>query len=112
MQHVEQSALASQATGISFFERYLTVWVALCIVGGICVGQWMPTVFEAIGNVAPLVAMLLGLSAITVPRDTLMASVALYIVFPVVIAQFVQRALLAKGLPILRFRTMHCSMPC
>jgi ACR3 family arsenite transporter len=220
MQHAEQSALASQATGISFFERYLTVWVALCIVGGICVGQWMPTVFEAIGNVevahvnlpvgvliwvmiipmllkidfsamsqvklhwrgigvtlvvnwlvkpfsmallgwlfvrhvfapflpaaqldsyvaglillaaapctamvfvwsqlckgdayftlsqvalndaimifafAPLVAMLLGLSAITVPWNTLMTSVALYIVVPVVIAQFIRRALLTKG---------------
>ena len=37
---------------------------------------------------APLVALLLGLSAITVPWDTLIISVGLYIVFPVVAAQF------------------------
>jgi len=206
--------------GISFFERYLTVWVALCIVGGVLVGQWLPTVFEAIGRMefaqvnlpvgvliwvmiipmlvkidfgamtqvksqwrgigvtlfinwlvkpfsmallgwvfvrhvfapwlpaaqldsyvaglillaaapctamvfvwsqlckgdpyftlsqvalndsimiiafAPLVALLLGLSAITVPWDTLITSVALYIIVPVVLAQIIRRALLTKG---------------
>jgi ACR3 family arsenite transporter len=46
---------------------------------------------------APLVAFLLGLSAITVPWDTLLASVALYIVIPVVLAQSWRRALLARG---------------
>jgi arsenite transporter len=34
---------------IGFFERYLTVWVALCIVAGILLGQWLPGVFHAIG---------------------------------------------------------------
>ena len=34
---------------ISFFERYLTVWVALCIVAGIALGQLLPAVFHAIG---------------------------------------------------------------
>jgi len=46
---------------------------------------------------APLVTFLLGLSAITVPWDTLLASVALYIVIPVVLAQSWRRALLARG---------------
>jgi len=46
---------------------------------------------------APLVALLLGLSAITVPWDTLLTSVALYIVVPVIIAQLWRRALLARG---------------
>lgn len=46
---------------------------------------------------APLVALLLGLSAITVPWDTLIASVALYIVIPVILAQVLRRMLLAKG---------------
>ena len=46
---------------------------------------------------APLVAFLLGISAITVPWDTLLTSVVLYIVIPVVLAQWLRRSLLAKG---------------
>jgi len=46
---------------------------------------------------APLVALLLGLSAITVPWDTLITSVVLYIVIPVFLAQLWRHALLARG---------------
>ncbi|WP_144222533.1 ACR3 family arsenite efflux transporter [Mesorhizobium amorphae] len=46
---------------------------------------------------APIVGLLLGLSAITVPWDTLVLSVVLYIVIPVVIAQVLRRNLLASG---------------
>jgi ACR3 family arsenite transporter len=46
---------------------------------------------------APLVGMLLGLSAISVPWETLLISVGLYIVVPVIIAQLWRRALLARG---------------
>ncbi len=46
---------------------------------------------------APLVGLLLGMAAITVPWDTLITSVVLYIVIPVAIAQLWRRALLAKG---------------
>ena len=45
---------------------------------------------------APLVAFLLGISAITVPWDTLLTSVVLYIVIPVVLAQWLRRSLLAQ----------------
>jgi ACR3 family arsenite transporter len=48
---------------------------------------------------APLVAFLLGLSAITVPWDTLLTSVVLYIVIPVVLAQLWRKSLLRKGQP-------------
>ena len=48
---------------------------------------------------APIVGVLLGLSAITVPWTTLVLSVALYIVIPVVLAQLVRRTLLAHGGP-------------
>ena len=205
---------------MNFFERYLTAWVALCIVVGIALGQWMPEVFQTIGSwevaqvnlpvglliwvmiipmlvkvdfnalhevrqhikgigvtlfvnwlvkpfsmallawffirylfapllpseqidsyiaglillaaapctamvfvwsrltnghplftlsqvalndaimvvaFAPLVAFLLGLSAITVPWDTLLTSVGLYIIIPVILAQLWRKALLAKG---------------
>ncbi len=46
---------------------------------------------------APIVGLLLGLSAIVVPWPTLLLSVVLYILVPVVLAQFLRRAALAKG---------------
>jgi len=46
---------------------------------------------------APLVAFLLGLSAITVPWSTLLTSVALYIIIPVLLAQWLRRVLLNRG---------------
>ena len=205
---------------MNLFERYLTVWVLLCIVVGIGLGQWLPSVFQAVGRMevakvnlpvglliwvmvipmlvkvdfkalgevrqhikgigvtlfinwlvkpfsmaflgwlfirhwfapwlppeqidsyiaglillaaapctamvfvwsrltggdplftlsqvalndtimvvafAPLVAFLLGISAITVPWSTLLTSVALYIVIPVLLAQWLRRALLSRG---------------
>jgi ACR3 family arsenite transporter len=213
---------AKQAAGapMSVFERYLTVWVALCIVGGIVLGQLLPGLFQAVGRMelarvnipvglliwvmiipmlvkidfgalhqvkshwrgigvtlfvnwavkpfsmallawifvrqvfapwlpaeqldsyvaglillaaapctamvfvwsrlsdgdpyftlsqvalndiimifafAPIVGLLLGISAITVPWDTLFTSVVLYIVIPVILAQLWRRSLLAKG---------------
>ena len=35
---------------MSIFERYLTLWVALCIIFGIILGQFFPQLFQAIGN--------------------------------------------------------------
>ena len=216
----EVSAKSAAGAPMSFFERYLTAWVALCIVIGIVLGQGMPTLFKAIGAMeiakvnlpvglliwvmiipmllkidfaalhqvkehvrgigvtlfinwlvkpfsmaflgwlfirvlfadwlpaeqldsyvaglillaaapctamvfvwsrltngdpyftlsqvavndlimvfafAPLVALLLGVSSIIVPWDTLLTSVVLYIVIPVIIAQLVRRALLRQG---------------
>ncbi|PUA17547.1 ACR3 family arsenite efflux transporter [Glaciimonas sp. PCH181] len=46
---------------------------------------------------APLVALLLGVSSITVPWATLLTSVILYIVIPVIIAQLWRRSLLRRG---------------
>ncbi|MBP9528778.1 MAG: ACR3 family arsenite efflux transporter [Laribacter sp.] len=46
---------------------------------------------------APIVGLLLGMSAITVPWETLMTSVVLYIVVPVLLAQMWRRWLLARG---------------
>ena len=46
---------------------------------------------------APLVGFLLGISAITVPWGTLVTSVGLYIVIPVLLAQLWRKALLAQG---------------
>jgi ACR3 family arsenite transporter len=213
---------AERAAGspISFFERYLTVWVALCIVAGIALGQLFPAAFHAIGAMelarvnipvglliwvmivpmlvkidfgalsqvrshwrgigvtlfvnwavkpfsmallgwlfirhvfvsylpaeqldsyiaglillaaapctamvfvwskltdgdpyftlsqvalndtvmifafAPIVGLLLGMASITVPWDTLITSVVLYIIIPVIVAQLLRKALLGKG---------------
>ncbi|MBL8527324.1 MAG: ACR3 family arsenite efflux transporter [Burkholderiales bacterium] len=46
---------------------------------------------------APIVGLLLGISAITVPWDTLFTSVVMYILIPVIIAQVMRKVLLAKG---------------
>ena len=49
---VQCEVSAKQVTGatMSLFERYLTVWVFLCIVVGIGLGQWLPGAFQAIGR--------------------------------------------------------------
>ncbi|MFJ4288561.1 ACR3 family arsenite efflux transporter [Cupriavidus sp. NPDC089707] len=219
-QNVAATSQAAAKPAISFFERYLTVWVALCIVAGIALGQMLPDVFQAIGRMeyaqvnlpvgiliwvmiipmlikidfgalgqvkshwrgigvtlfinwavkpfsmallgwifvrhlfapllpadqldsyvaglillaaapctamvfvwsqlckgdpyftlsqvalndaimvvafAPVVALLLGLSSIVVPWDTLLTSVALYIVVPVIVSQFLRKMLLGRG---------------
>jgi ACR3 family arsenite transporter len=46
---------------------------------------------------APIVGLLLGLSAITVPWDTLITSVVMYIVIPVILAQVGRKVLLRGG---------------
>ena len=43
---IKQSAGAP----MSVFERYLTLWVFLCIVAGITLGQTLPGLFQAIGR--------------------------------------------------------------
>jgi ACR3 family arsenite transporter len=48
---------------------------------------------------APIVGLLLGIAAISVPWDTLITSVVLYIVIPVILAQLWRRSLLGKGQP-------------
>lgn len=35
---------------IGFFERYLTIWVFLCIIAGIALGHWYPRPFQALGR--------------------------------------------------------------
>ncbi|WP_208512928.1 ACR3 family arsenite efflux transporter [Variovorax paradoxus] len=55
---------------------------------------------------APIVGLLLGLSAITVPWDTLITSVGLYIVLPVIFAQVLRKRLLKNG-PAAFERAMH-----
>ncbi len=43
---------AKQAAGapMGFFERWLSLWVVLCIVAGVLLGQWFPGAFQALGG--------------------------------------------------------------
>lgn len=59
---------------------------------------------------APIVALLLGLSAIVVPWATLITSVLLYIVIPVLLAQLWRKLLLARGADVLE-RTLQRLQP-
>ena len=46
----EVTAKVAAGAPMSVFERFLTVWVFLCIVAGILLGQTLPGVFQAIGR--------------------------------------------------------------
>lgn len=58
--------MSKENKGIGFFERYLSVWVALCIIVGIAVGQLLPIIPETFGkweyaNVSIPIAVLIWL---------------------------------------------------
>ncbi|MDX9747850.1 MAG: ACR3 family arsenite efflux transporter [Paludibacter sp.] len=42
--------MSKESANMSFFDRYLTLWVALCIVAGIAVGKLLPIVPETLGK--------------------------------------------------------------
>lgn len=43
-------AKSVEGSGLGFFEQYLTLWVALCIVAGIVLGHFLPGLFQTIGK--------------------------------------------------------------
>ena len=46
----ETTARRAAGAQMPFFERYLSLWVALCIVAGIALGHFMPGFFESPGR--------------------------------------------------------------
>ncbi len=50
MSSVQDTARRSAAPALGTFERYLTLWVALCIVAGIGLGRIMPGPFQSLGR--------------------------------------------------------------
>ena len=40
----------SKIQGISFFDRYLSIWVAICIIVGIVIGKLFPSISEVLGR--------------------------------------------------------------
>ena len=53
--HCEITARQAAGLPLNFFERYLTAWVAICIVVGIALGQSFPAFFQAVGVGRPAV---------------------------------------------------------
>ncbi len=45
----EAGSRRTTATKMPFFERYLSIWVALCIVAGIILGRFIPDLFQSLG---------------------------------------------------------------
>ncbi len=39
-----------KSTGISFFERYLSIWVILCMAAGLLIGNFIPAIPEFLSN--------------------------------------------------------------
>jgi len=50
MSSVSDVRRRAAAPALGLFERYLTLWVALCIIAGIVLGQLMPAPFHALGR--------------------------------------------------------------
>ena len=50
-QDMSVPAMAAAVPTMGFFERWLTLWVFLCIVAGIAAGQWLPAPFEVLGRI-------------------------------------------------------------
>ena len=50
MSSVADTRGRTAAPALGTFERYLTLWVALCILAGIVLGRWMPGPFQALGR--------------------------------------------------------------
>src|SRR5260370_42609179 len=50
MTSVTEISRRSAAPALGTFERYLTVWVALCIIAGIVLGRLLPAPFQALGR--------------------------------------------------------------
>jgi arsenite transporter len=50
MSAAQEAASCPAAPALGLFERYLTLWVALCIIAGIAVGRVLPGPFQALGR--------------------------------------------------------------
>jgi len=65
-QHANKNNKVKSVSGISFFERYLTVWVFLCMVTGVMIGRFFPGIPGFLGrfeyaNVSIPIAILIWL---------------------------------------------------
>ena len=47
-----EACITKEAKGLGFFERYLTLWVLLCIAGGILLGKVAPGIARTLDGMA------------------------------------------------------------
>ncbi len=45
-----ENKMENKSTGISFFEKYLSLWVALCMVAGVMIGKFIPAIPQFLGK--------------------------------------------------------------
>src|SRR3546814_5401367 len=45
---MSEAAIGPSKPAMNTFERWLTLWVALCIIVGIALGHWLPGVFQLV----------------------------------------------------------------
>ena len=50
MTSLADTSRRARVPGLGIFERYLTLWVALCILAGIVLGRLVPAPFHALGQ--------------------------------------------------------------
>ena len=60
----KQAGVTQQPGGLNVFEKYLTVWVILCIIGGIVLGKLAPGVAETLDGMAIMVK---GAPVVSIP---------------------------------------------
>ena len=75
--------------GIGFFERYLTIWVALCIVIGMAIGQYLPAIPQTLSkfeyaNVSIPVAILIWLMIYPMMLKVDFQSIKKLLIIPVI----------------------------
>jgi ACR3 family arsenite transporter len=99
---------------MSLFERWLTLWVALCILAGLVPGNLLPGVLGALAGLevasvnllvafAPIAAFLLGVTDTAVPWTTLVLSIMPCIVIPMIAGVLTRRAWVRQRRPVTAF---------
>jgi arsenite transporter len=101
-----------QAKGLSVFEKYLTVWVLVCIAAGIALGKVAINSLTMLLLYGPLGGLLLGIGSLPVPWQALLLSVSIYVALPLA-AGFVSRKVIiaTKGQAWFDERFLHVLTP-
>ena len=66
MTSVTETSRRRTAPALGTFERYLTLWVGLCILAGIVIGRLVPAPFQALGRIKDL-----GLGVLLVEQNAI-----------------------------------------
>ncbi len=73
-----EACITKQPKGLGFFERYLTVWVLLCIAGGIALGKLAPGVARSLDGMSVMVG---GAPVVSIP----IAIALFFMMYPIMV---------------------------